>query len=306
MRFLHALILGLCVTPAAAAPSFPMSADQKKRLEAWYDALGAPRGSETFGHYLARAARVQHGVGYGVPAEAPGAETLQINLDAFECVSFIESSMAVARCGWSGEPDELCFTEDLEASRYRGGALGDYASRLHYFVDWIRRHLIAAKLRWFTHRAMKYPDHGVKGSRRARPTKKTPVYLSSRGESESFAKAAIDQEAIDAVTETLLATEQRLSSTSHDVLGRESAPEALRALEDGDLVAFVRERPGLLVHHAGFVYWANGTPRLLHASSYHERVVITESDLTDYLLRRPERKGVIIARPLAAQDVPGR
>ena len=137
MRFLHALILGLCVTRAAAAPSFPMSADQKKRLEAWYDALGAPRGSEIFGHYLARAARVQHGVDYGVPAEAPGAETLQINLDAFECVSFIESSIAVARCGWSGEPDELCFTEDLEASRYRGGALGDYASRLHYFVDWI-------------------------------------------------------------------------------------------------------------------------------------------------------------------------
>ena len=128
-------------------------------------------------------------------------------------------------------------------------------------------------------------------------------YLITRRE---LPKAAIDQEAIDAVTETLLATEQRLSSTSHDVLGRESAPEALRALEDGDLVAFVRERPGLLVHHAGFVYWANGTPRLLHASSYHERVVITESDLTDYLLRRPERKGVIIARPLAAQDVPGR
>lgn len=290
MRFLHALILGLCVTRAAAAPSSPMSADQKKKLAAWYHALGAPRGSETFGHYLARAARVQHGVGYGVPAEAPGAETLQINLDAFECVSFIESSIAVARCGFSGEPDELCFTEDLEASRYRGGALGDYASRLHYFVDWIGDNEARGRIENLT------------TSLGGTPVQKD-FYLITRRE---LPKAAIDQEAIDAVTETLLATEQRLSSTSHDVLGRESAPDALRALEDGDLVAFVRERPGLLVHHAGFVYWANGTPRLLHASSYHQRVVITESDLTDYLLRRPERKGVIVARPLAAQDVPGR
>ena len=174
-------------------------------------------------------------------------------------------------------------------SRYRGGALGDYASRLHYFVDWIGDNEARGRIENLT------------TSLGGTPVQKD-FYLITRRE---LPKAAIDQEAIDAVTETLLATEQRLSSTSHDVLGRESAPEALRALEDGDLVAFVRERPGLLVHHAGFVYWANGTPRLLHASSYHERVVITESDLTDYLLRRPERKGVIIARPLAAQDVPG-
>ena len=290
MRFLHVLILGLWITRAAAAPSPPMPEDQKKKLEAWYDALGPPRGSETFGHYLARAARVQHGVDYAVPAAAPGVETLRINLDAFECVSFIESAIAVARCSWSGEPDVLCFTEDLEASRYRGGALGDYASRLHYFVDWIDDNAGRGRVENLT------------TSLGGKPVQKDFYLITQR----ELPKAALEREAAAEVTRTLLATEQRLSSASHDVLGREDAPQALRALEDGDLVAFARERPGLLVHHAGFVYWANGTPRLLHASSYHQRVVITESDLTEYLLRRPERKGVIIARPLASQDVPGR
>ena len=291
MRFLHALILGLCVTrAAAAAASPPMSADQKQKLEAWYDALGAPRGAETFGHYLARAARVQHGVGYAPPASAPGVETMRIDLDAFECVSFIESAIAVARCAWSGEPDELCFTEDVEASRYRGGALGDYASRLHYFVDWIGDNEGRGRIENLT------------TSLGGTPVQKD-FYLITRRE---LPKAALEQEELAAVTETLLATEHRLSSASHDVLGRESAPEALRVLNDGDLVAFVRERPGLLVHHAGFVSWVNGSPRLVHASSYHQRVVITERDVTDYLLRRSERKGVIIARPLAPPSVPGR
>ena len=291
MRFLQALTLGLCCAWAPPSNSGPrMPADQKKKLEAWYDALGAPRASEGFGQYLTRAARVQHGVGYEVPASPPGVETLRINLDAFECVSFIESAIAVARCAFRGEPDELCFTEDLEASRYRGGALGDYASRLHYFVDWIGDNESRGRIENLT--------TSLGG---------TPVqrdfYLITRRE---LPKAVLEREALAGVTEDLLATERRLSSASHDVLRRKSAPEALRVLEDGDLVAFVRERPGLLVHHAGFVYWASGTPRLLHTSSYHQRVVITESDLTDYLLRRPERKGVIIARPLAAQRVPGR
>ena len=290
MRFLNAVILALCVTRAAAATIPPMSADQKEKLEAWYESLGAARGSETFGHYLARAARVQHGVAYGVPAEAPGVETLRIHLDAFECVSFIESAFAVARCGWSGEPDELCFTAELEASRYRGGVLGNYASRLHYFVDWIGDNESRGRIENLT--------TSLGGA-----AVQKDFYLITRRE---LPKVALEREALAAVTEDLLATEERLSSATHDVLGRESAPEALRVLEDGDLVAFVRERPGLLVNHAGFVYWANGTPRLLHASSYHQRVVITESDLSDYLLRRPERKGVIIARPLAARGVAGR
>ena len=106
---------------------------------------------------------------------------------------------------------------------------------------------------------------------------------------------------LTSMTREMQTTEARLSATTHSVLTRESAATVLSELEDGDLVAFVRERPGLLVYHAGFVYWANGTPRLLHASSYHGRVVITVRDLTNYLLRRPERRGVIVARPIVPQ-----
>ena len=54
-----------------------------------------------------------------------------------------------------------------------------------------------------------------------------------------------------------------------------------------------------MVTHAGFVLRSEGgRARLVHASSYHRRVVLTREDLADYLLRRPERTGVMVARPL--------
>lgn len=255
------------------------------KLASWYSALGEPRPSESFGHYLTRTARLQHGVKYEENSEPPGEETLDVSVDAFECVSFIESTLAVARCAWESEPTASCFVRELEATRYRSGRMGDYASRLHYFVDWIGDNEGRGRLVNMT------------ASLGGEPVQKDFFYITER----VLKRSEMKKDDLVSLTKEMQTTEARLSATTHAVLTRQSAPPVLSELEDGDLVAFVRERPGLLVHHAGFVYWANGTPRLLHASSYHGRVVITVRDLTNYLLRRPERRGVIVARPIVPQ-----
>ena len=254
-------------------------------LASWYDALGQPRPSESFGRYLARTARIQHGVKYEESFNPPGAETLDANVDAFECVSFIESTLAVARCAWESEPTASCFVRELEATRYRSGHMGDYASRLHYFVDWIGDNESRGRLVNMT------------AALGGEPVQKDFFYITER----VLERSDVQEDDLASLTREMQTTEARLSATTHAVLTRQSAPPVLSELENGDLVAFVRERPGLLVNHAGFVYWANGTPRLLHASSYHGRVVITVEDLTNYLLRRPERRGVIVARPIVPQ-----
>lgn len=247
-------------------------------LTAWYETLGPPRSGESFGHYLARAARIQHGKRYEEAAQPPpGVETLRIDLDEFECVTFIESSLAVARCGFEGTPTRACFEQEIIASRYRGGALSDYASRLHYFTDWIDDNAGRGRLTNLT------PALG------GQPTFKRFFRISQR----ELPRGAVSAETAAEVARV----ESRLSESPHFVLSRELAPAKLSLLEDGDLIAFVRERPGLLVHHAGFILRVGGVPHLLHASSFHKRVVITAEDVTDYLLRRPERRGVIVARP---------
>ncbi|HSF17923.1 MAG TPA: N-acetylmuramoyl-L-alanine amidase-like domain-containing protein [Vicinamibacteria bacterium] len=263
-----------------APPSLPEETTpaSRARLEAWFRELGRPLPGESFGRYLARAGRIQNGVGYDADAAPPpGPERLRIELERFECVTFIESSLAAARCGYVNEPTAECFTREIVESRYRGGVLSDYASRLHYFTEWIDDNESRGRL------------NNLTGELGGFPVRKDFFRISTH----ELARASVPDE----LARKMRNVEARLSGIPHLVVPRASARSASRALEDGDLVAFVGERPGLLVHHAGFVLHVRGVPRLLHASSYHERVVITEEDVADYLLRRPERKGLIVARP---------
>lgn len=276
----------LVVVCACVSWSQAAKADEPgSKLARWYQQLGAPKPEEPFGHYLARTAYTKHGVKYDDVSHAIGHETLRVEIDAFECVSFIESAIAVARCGWSADQTETCFTHELEASRYRSGKMGDYSSRLHYFVDWIADNELRGRVSNLT------TTFG------GEPVRKDFFYISQR----ELKRASVDADELASLTEAIESTEARLSATPHSVISRQAAPPVLNELRDGDIVAFVRERPGLLVHHAGLIYWSNGSPRLLHASSYHGRVVVTVRDVTDYLLRRTERRGVIIARPTAPQ-----
>jgi len=268
---------------AAASNDATLTTKTRAKLQEWYDGVGAPLARETFGAYLARTAFFQHGVGYESVPMPTTPEKLRVELSRFECVTFIESSLAVARCGFRRQPTASCFEQELVASRYRGGALVDYASRLHYFDDWIDDNEARKRLKNLT------PELG------GEPLTRTYFHISSR----VLPRSDVSPEALAALTREVTATESRLSQVPHLVLSRERAPRVLDQLEDGDLVAFVRERSGLLIHHAGFIYRVRGKPRLLHASSYHQRVVLTGDDVTSYLLRRPERRGVLVARPLS-------
>jgi hypothetical protein len=267
---------------ASASDHKTLTTKTLAKLQEWYDGVGAPLARETFGSYVARTAFFQHGVGYESVQTPTTPEKLRVELSRFECVTFIESSLAVARCGFRGEPTASCFEREVTASRYRGGVLSDYASRLHYFDDWIDDNEARKRLENLT------PELG------GEPLTRRYFHISAR----VLPRAHLSPADLEELTRDVAATESRLSLASHSVLSRERAPPVLDQLEDGDLVAFVRERSGLLIHHAGFVYRVRGKPRLLHASSYHQRVVLTSDDVASYLLRRPERRGVLVVRPL--------
>jgi hypothetical protein len=275
---LSPLLLSLA---AYASDHQTLTTKTRTKLKEWYDGVGPPLTHETFGAYLARTALFQRGAGYE-SVQAPAVpEELRVELSRFECVTFIESSLAVARCGFRGESTPACFERELVASRYRGGALSDYASRLHYFDDWIDDNETRKRIQNLT------PALG------GEPLPRRYFHITSR----VLPRADVSPDELAILTREVAATESRLSRTPHLVLSRERVPRVLDRLQDGDLVAFVRERSGLLVHHAGFVYRVRGKPRLLHASSYHQRVVLTPDDVASYLLRRPERRGILVARP---------
>ncbi len=74
-------------------------------------------------------------------------EKLVVNLEAFDCVTFIESILALAR---SSSPTG--FIKELKEIRYRQG-LVDWAARLHYFSDWMKSNQRRGIVRIRTHGA---------------------------------------------------------------------------------------------------------------------------------------------------------
>jgi hypothetical protein len=108
--------------------------------------------------------------------------------------------------------------------------------------------------------------------------------------------------AVENVHAQIAAIEARLSRTDIVVLDRASVAAAEPRLRTGDLIAFVGSKPGILVTHAGFVRRGDdGVPRVLHASSYHKKVLLGSS-VESYVSRRAERRGVMIVRPLPPSE----
>src|SRR3990172_7462018 len=69
--------------------------------------------------------------------ETKGAERLILNLREYDCFTFIENVVALARLIKSREKSFEAFRRMLRKIRYRKGRLQGYSSRLHYFSDWI-------------------------------------------------------------------------------------------------------------------------------------------------------------------------
>ena len=71
-------------------------------------------------------------------------ETLVVRLDAFDCVTYMETVLALALADAIDE-----FAETLTHIRYRDGAVG-WGTRNHYMVDWWRTNEAAGRLQNLT------------------------------------------------------------------------------------------------------------------------------------------------------------
>src|SRR5690606_10903504 len=69
--------------------------------------------------------------------EVPQTEQLVVNLREFDCVTYVEQMLAIARAVAADEPTYARFRDELRRIRYRAGQLAGYPSRLHYFSEWI-------------------------------------------------------------------------------------------------------------------------------------------------------------------------
>lgn len=280
---------------AALALPFRLYADEsdQSRLVAWAEALR----NEALGRkripLRRRAARVGE-LAIGTPYEpntleaylrAGGSpsrkEPLIVSLTRFDCVTLVESCLAVARVAAAGSaPSWERFKGEVERMRYRGGNRRGYTSRLHYFSEWITdsegRHLV---------RNLGQELGGIADTRPLR------FMTEHRGSYPALAD--------DDVYREIGEMERRLDSHPRWMIPTHRIPDVAEHIETGDVLAFATAISGLDVSHAAFAYRdSNKVLRVLHAPLSGGVVEITRRTLPEYVAAIRRATGILIARPL--------
>jgi hypothetical protein len=264
-----------------------------QRLLGWTAALrgaGLARAASPLGRSAVRVGELAAGTPYepstleaylragGSPA---GTEPITLSLTRFDCVTLVESCLAVARvAGDQGAPTWERFGRAIERMRYRGGERRGYASRLHYFSEWIAdgawRGLVRdlgaelggvedrRPLRFMTRHRASYPaltDHGT------------------------FREIG--------------SIERRLDGRPRRVVPTGRIREVADRIETGDVLAFATAIPGLDVTHAAFAYRDEAAVlRVLHAPLSGGVVEVTRATLPEYVAAIRRATGIMVARPL--------
>jgi hypothetical protein len=208
-------------------------------------------------------------------------EPLTLSLTRFDCVSLVESCLAVARVADdSGPPTWDRFAHEMERMRYRDGVRRDYVSRLHYFSEWISDGARRGLLR----------DLGATlgGVVDARPLR----FMTEH-------RASYPGLADDAVFRAIGEMERSLDGQPRRVVPTDRIPDVSDRIETGDVLAFATAIPGLDVSHAAFAYRdVHGVLRALHAPLSGGVVEVTSATLPEYVAAIRRSTGILVARPL--------
>lgn len=219
--------------------------------------------------------------------EVPGPERLVINLEALDCVTFVENVLALSRIVRGKPPGLLdddplfraAYRDELVGIRYRGGVLAGYASRLHYFSEWISD----AQAKGIVEDVSKQLGGKADDS---------PVnFMSTHPD-------AYRQLQDPAVAEEIAAAEERLRPVERFFLPAEEIDAKAHLIRTGDIIAATSTVPGLDVAHTGIAVWRDGKLRLLHAPLVGSHVQLSDESIAERIRRIGGQDGIMVARPL--------
>jgi len=214
--------------------------------------------------------------------DAPPSETLVVRFDGFDCVTFVETTLALARSAEVGDSTFAGFARRLAEQRYRDGGPVGYCTRLHYFTEWLTDNANRGLVRLLG------DDLG------GRPLRDALDFMSTH-------RSAYDRFATnDSLFACVQAMENRLQKQQRATPVRYVPQDSIRAvyeqLQGGDIVALVSSIDGLDVAHTGLVYaHDDGGRGLLHASLSDG--VVVSPDLQRYVEKIDGQVGMVVARP---------
>ena len=208
-------------------------------------------------------------------------EQLVIRTDALDCTTFVETVLALCIADRRDARSFAGFKKALTDVRYRDGVLDGYASRLHYFSDWIRNNKL-----------MGFVKECTSETSCSQPkelwldfmTTHVDSYLPMKKDSSLVSR-------MDAIEKAWQGVE--VSFIPKDKL--HLSPDDLK-IKDGDILTITTNIKGLDVVHVGFAFWKSGQLHLLHASSVAKKVIEDPLSLYDYSWNKKTHTGVRVIR----------
>jgi hypothetical protein len=228
--------------------------------------------------------------------ELPGPERLAVNLRTLDCVTFVENALVLAHLVRTAsdalvdDRDALAraYRERLALLRYREGVPEGYASRLHYFSEWLARNDQRGVLQVVT--------PSLPGAREdARPL----TFMSDHP--DAYRQVAEDPAVLESIRTLELGLTAPRWYIPQDQVEQAAAggnDPGDAGIRNGDIIAAKSILEGLDVAHTGIAVWQGGELHLLHAPLVGDSVEVSPRPLGERLRGIRAQDGILVARPV--------
>ena len=211
--------------------------------------------------------------------EGNSPEKLVVNLREFDCLSFVESCIAMGLTFRKNDISYEKYESYLKRLRYYNkGKIKGYDSRIHYFSDWLYTHENDGLMEDIT------PILG------GEVWKKNINFMSTHWNKYSFPNDTKLQEKVQKI-------EERMNEQNYTFVPKSKVKNIENQMMNGDIIAITTSIEGLDITHVGFaIRLQDKRVYLLHASSDFKRVMVTDKPLAEYLAKNKTHTGIMVAR----------
>ncbi len=210
-------------------------------------------------------------------------ESCVVNLKGLDCVTFFEDSLCLARMIKRGKSSPEDLIAEIQTTRYRGGKMGDFTTRLHYTTDWFVDNEQKGVVKILT------PE--LPG---AEPFTQKVGIMSQRP--QNYRQLAAHPEMVP----TIKMLEDKINARKFMYLPMDKLAAAEHLLQTGDIVGVATTEAGIDIAHTGLcIKDEQGIVHFMDASSSRRNMKVTyETDIAKCLNWSNKLTGVIFARPL--------
>jgi hypothetical protein len=213
--------------------------------------------------------------------EKEGDEQLVVDLTGLDCTTFLESTLALARCIKEGKTSFKDFQNELTFIRYRDGKIDKYPSRLHYFSDWIFNNQQKGIIKDITKEI-----GGKKIKFNVSVMTANLNYYKQLQQHPEFIPVIKKQEEV-------------INSRDYYYIPEDEIGNIENKIKTGDLIALTTNNKGEDIGHVGFAIKSeDGRIHFMHAPMAGKKVQITEIPLSDYVKKIKKHTGIIVLRAL--------